>query len=136
MPPGPNQQPPLPGSTPQPGQTPQVPNAAIAAIDQLLRSPRPGGLQGLQNAQAGGLAGGSGIAGVASQADADSIMVYNDHTNYKEWEFIFDFSKWKPPQDPRGSGGGTPVKDMGTQPTAQPTITPQGPGPAGPGPGR
>ena len=33
---------------------------------------------------------GSGIVGFASNADSDSIMVYNDQTNYGDWEFIFD----------------------------------------------
>lgn len=107
-----------------------APNPAIGAIDNLLRSPRPGGLQGLTNAPPGqGPVIGGGIAGVASEADSESIMVYNDHSNYKEWEFIFDFSKWRPPPDPRGGGatGATPVNQMG------PGITPQTQQRTGPG---
>jgi type II secretory pathway pseudopilin PulG len=36
---------------------------------------------------------GGGVAGVASTAEAPSIMVYNERTKYNEWEFIFDLSK-------------------------------------------
>jgi type II secretory pathway pseudopilin PulG len=33
---------------------------------------------------------GAGIAGVASKSGGEGIKVYNDHTKYKEWEFIYD----------------------------------------------
>jgi hypothetical protein len=33
---------------------------------------------------------GGGIAGVASKSEGEGIKVYNDHTKYKEWEFIYD----------------------------------------------
>jgi hypothetical protein len=48
---------------------------------------------------------GNGMAGVASKLDADSIMVCADHTNYKEWEFIYDPSQWKPPAKPNTQVG-------------------------------
>lgn len=43
----------------------------------------------------GGDVMGSQIAGVASKADGDAIRVYNDHSKYKEWEFIYDPAKDK-----------------------------------------
>ena len=44
---------------------------------------------------------GGGIAGFASTAEADSIMIYNDHQNYSEWEFIFDPAKVAPEPEER-----------------------------------
>jgi len=52
---------------------------------------------------------GGGMAGFASKLDADAIMVCGDHTNYAEWEFIFDPSKWRAPADPRKAVIGTPA---------------------------
>lgn len=67
---------------------PGAPNQALQAIQTLLtRTPQQGG------APAGGLAIGGGIAGVASNADMEGIRVYNEKTNYKEWEFLFDARK-------------------------------------------
>jgi hypothetical protein len=42
-----------------------------------------------------------GIAGVASTAEGKGIHVVNDHTKYKEWEFIYDIKK-----DPTVMGAG------------------------------
>ena len=55
----------------------------------------------------------AGIAGFASNADAEGIMVYNDRTNYKEWEFVFDFTKLRNPPNPLSGGIGTPASQMG-----------------------
>jgi uncharacterized membrane protein YgcG len=97
----------------QPGTTTGQPNAAADMIRQILTSPRPGGLQGLQQAAAGGQALGSGMAGVASTSEAESIMIYNDHQAYNEWEFIFDYTKdSKLPADPRQGTVGTPANQM------------------------
>jgi hypothetical protein len=88
-------------------------------IQQILGSPRPGGAPGASiGSPAGGLVIGGGIAGVASKADAEGIMIYADHTNYKEWEFIFDPTKWRPPPNPLASAGanGTPASQMGSMP--------------------
>jgi hypothetical protein len=63
----------------------------------------------------GGTIGG-GIAGVASNDDADSIMVYADHTNYSEWEFIFDPTKWHAPPNPNQGTIGTSAASLGTSP--------------------
>jgi hypothetical protein len=95
----------------QPGlnQNPQAQNAAAAMIQQILTQPRPGGAP-----QAGqmGMIGG-GIAGFASTADDEGIMVYNDRTNYGEWEFIFDPAKMKPLFNPNNGALGTPASQMG-----------------------
>jgi len=104
----------------QPGQS----NAAIGMINQILTSPRPGGLAGIQAANGQPTTIGGGIAGFASTVDADSIMVYNDHTNYSEWEFIFDPTKWVRPPNPNQGAVGTPVNQIGSMPTGGPGGTP------------
>jgi hypothetical protein len=87
---------------------------------------------------------GSGIAGFASTADAEGIMVYNDRTNYGEWEFVFDPSKDNQVFNPTAGGIGTPASQLGTQPgtpanqlgtpagqmpgAQQPFASPMGPG--------
>jgi len=59
-------------------------------IQQILTTPRPGGLAGITGTATGGGIGG-GIAGVASTYEAEGIKVYNDRTKYNEWEFIYDY---------------------------------------------
>jgi len=107
----------------------QGPNQAQQMIQQILTSPRPGGMPGATGPQIGG-----GIAGFASNADADGIMVYNDRTNYKEWEFVFDFSKLRNPPNPLSGGIGTPASQMGNT-GGQPIGTPAAnmPGATSPG---
>jgi type II secretory pathway pseudopilin PulG len=104
---------------PQPGMpvNPQQPSAASGMINNLLTSPRPGGMAGLNNPAQGGTVIGGGLVGVASKADADGIMVYNDRTNYGEWEFIYDITKDRPVTNPLSGSIGTPVGQMGTTPT-------------------
>jgi type II secretory pathway pseudopilin PulG len=91
---------------PQPGTTMgQISPQQL--IGNLLTQPRPGGMPtAVPNANS---TIGGGIAGVASKLDDDSIMTCGDHTNYAEWEFIFDPSKWKGPADPRKALVGTPA---------------------------
>ena len=115
---------------PNPGATTGGPqnNQAIGMINQILTSPRPGGLAGVQQQNAMG--GGQGIAGVASTVDADSIMEYTDHTNYSEWEFIFD-GKWQPPAMPSSGAGGTSVNQMANTSGRSSPGTPIGGGMAG-----
>lgn len=103
--------------TPQNGMniSPQAQAAAASLIQGLLTQPRPGGMAGLPQAgaaQAGMM--GNGIAGVASKAEADSIMVYTDQTNYKEWEFIYDPAKFAAPPNPNTASapGGVPVSQL------------------------
>jgi hypothetical protein len=96
----------------QPGQPGAPSSAATNLINNLLTSPRPGGLGGIpgQNTVIGG-----GIAGIASTEDGDSIMIYNNRTNYAEWEFIFDPAKQHyPPPNPVGGSIGTAASQMGT----------------------
>jgi uncharacterized membrane protein YgcG len=104
----------------QPGgvATPQN-QAASDMINRILTSPRPGGMP--SGAQTGGAALGGGIAGVASNAEGEGIMVYNDHTLYSEWEFIFDPAKQKQIQNPNASGApGTPAQRLGNTPGGTP----------------
>ena len=81
----------------QPGMTATgtpagVPTDAQKMIQTLLTSPRQGGMPGQPAGSVGQTIGG-GIAGVASTADDEGIKIYKDHTNYKEWEFIYDYTK-------------------------------------------
>jgi hypothetical protein len=109
---------------PVPGASPGQNTAAAGLINQMLMGPRPGGLAGLGPAQ-GGVAMAGGMAGVASKMDSDSLMVYNDQTNYKQWEFVYDPTKDRPRQDPRtmlvGNQMGTPSNSApgSTTPSAQ-----------------
>src|SRR5439155_19904202 len=96
-----------PGMTPAAGMGPNTPTDAQKMITDLLTRPRPGGLP-TQAGQAQGQTIGGGIAGVASSADAEGIKVYNERTNYKEWEFIYDFTKDRGPVGAQG-GIGTPA---------------------------
>ena len=122
---------------PQPGYQP-VPtepakNPALQLIRDLLTKPRPGGLSGVQQQQqAPTLAGqimGGGIAGVASTAEGESIMVYNERTKYNEWEFIYDFRKDPLRVGRMGVVGGQPAPTpaatgTGSQGQEQPTPMP------------
>jgi hypothetical protein len=103
----------------QPQQQPNAPPTSAAdMINQLLTSPRPGGLPGFGGAQVAGAAGapvsptaaptaapaaatattnpqtiGGGIAGVASKLEQKGIKLYKDKKKYNEWEFVYDISK-------------------------------------------
>jgi len=103
----------MPPGFPQPGTA--AGSTAQNMIQQILGSPRPGGAPVGTPTVGGGLVVGGGIAGVASKADQEGIMVYNDHTNYKEWEFIFDPAKWRPPPNPLSQAppAGTPASSLG-----------------------
>jgi hypothetical protein len=96
--------------------------AAASIINQILMTPNPRGLAGIQNAQGNMM--GAGIAGVASTAKSDSIMIYNDREKYNEWEFIYDPTKEKPLPNPNG---GAAIPQMGST-----TFAP-GPAPGGAG---
>ena len=124
----------IPGA-PGTGQSTQATAAGI--INNLLTTPRPGGMpSNMPGATIGG-----GIAGVASKYQAEGIMVINQRTKINEWEYIFDASKWRAPPNPVGGAVGTPIQSMGsgnnngpgTTPTNQglgstPNITTGGPG--------
>lgn len=74
----------------------QPTNQALSLINQILSAPRqttgPGGTFGAQRGT-GVATGIGGLAGVASKRDMDGIMVYNEQTNYKKWEFVYDLQK-------------------------------------------
>jgi hypothetical protein len=93
---------------PQPGQLPvnlgaAAPggvappgNQAASMIQTLLTTARqPPSTSGFTTGNTGG------IAGVASTAEGKGIHVVNDHTKYKEWEFVYDIKK-----DPTVMGAG------------------------------
>ena len=84
-------------------------NPALQMINQLLTSPRQGGIQVGQVA-GGPLAGSmpTGIAGVVSKHRGQGIKVLEERTKIHEWEFIYDVRKDKSLQ-----------KGMGTQPGGQ-----------------
>ena len=112
-----------PGANGQPGIniSPQAQAAAANLIQGLLTQPRPGGMQGLPTAQSGIIGG--GIAGIASKAEGDSIMVYADHSDYSEWEFIYDPMKFVAPHNPNtGSGVGTPAQQLGSSAGTAPNV--------------
>src|SRR5262249_46322275 len=89
-------------------------NAVGNLIGNILFNPRPGAGASPGNTSGLGPVIGGGIAGIASTADADAIMVYNDHSNYGEWEFIFDPAKVKKIQNPSGGTIGTPASQVGS----------------------
>jgi hypothetical protein len=124
----------------QPGMpgSPQGQSAAAGLINNLLTQPRPGGLAGLsgQGQQQGQVIGG-GIAGIASKVKGESIMVYGDHSDYSEWEFNWDPTKWAPPPNPNQSTVGTPISQIASPnsgtPGATPNASPFGASPNGAG---
>jgi type II secretory pathway pseudopilin PulG len=91
-----------PAGQPFPGQVPgQVgvagagsppPQSAANLIQNILTTPRQP-----PSSTMGGFTSGNtgGIAGVASTAEGKGIHVINDHSKYKEWEFIYDLKKDK-----------------------------------------
>ena len=113
-------------------------NPAAGILNPILYGPRPGGAPQTNMSPVGG----AGIAGFASKAEADSIMVYNDHSNYSEWEFIYDPQRKPLVFNPLSGAIGTPASQMGGGPPAQggaPGFSPPAPsnspfGPQGGGP--
>jgi hypothetical protein len=65
-------------------------NPALGLIGTLLTSPRQA-----PSTTGAFTGGGTGIAGVASNAEGKGIHVVNDHTKYKEWEFVYDLKNDK-----------------------------------------
>lgn len=93
--------------SPQPGQG--APNQAIQAIRGILSGGRPNQPQ----AAGAGAAIPGGIAGFASKLDMQSIKVYNERSNYKEWEFLFDMKKELEARSKKANPG-TPQMGQGT----------------------
>ncbi len=152
---GQNNVPPLPGQQ-------QPPNGAAGLINQILTTPRPGGINGLPGAPltaasngftvqtptaapAGPQVIGAGLAGVASKREQEGIKTYNKRTKYNEWEFVYDISK-DPAKNPNanaagaaGAGGGSGGQGRGgntapnSSPFGQSPATPPPPPPPPPG---
>jgi hypothetical protein len=104
--------------------------AAANIINQILTTPRPGGLNGIGGTGntgspigqgLGGQTIGGGFAGVASKAEQEGIKSYKDHTSYNEWEFVYDMTK-----DASRTGGGFNPGQQGANPGANPSQ-PNGP---------
>jgi len=123
------------------------PPAGVAnLLNQILTTPRPGGINGLPGGPGGGFgatpsgspstpltngaaptssatampsAVGGGIAGVASKRERKSIKTYNDRKKYNEWEFVLDLSK-QVQQGAASGTGATRVPQSGQTPAAFP----------------
>jgi hypothetical protein len=107
-------------------------SAAAGMINNILTTPRPGGMP---TTMPGATIGG-GIAGVASKYEAEGIMVINQRTKINEWEYIFDATKYRAPPNPVTGTLGTPQQQMGPGgTTTAPGATPTGASPATGGPG-
>lgn len=94
-----------------PGQDASKQPPAIQAIQAII------GSQSSSNSGAGNQAGrsqagtgqaggapsglGAGLVGIATTVEMEGIRRYKDHSNYSEWEFIFD------PKDSKGQGQGS-----------------------------
>jgi hypothetical protein len=124
-----NNQPNLPqgAATPYGQPNPATSGAAANLINGILTNPRPGG-QPAQTGNPGNPVGGpvgqqigGGVAGVASKAEADAIMVYNERTKYNEWEFIFDLTKQRGLMNPN-------MPMLGQNPTAPLAVGTGAPG--------
>jgi hypothetical protein len=98
-----------PGTTATPGGQPGQ-NQALAMINQILTTPRAGGLNATGNQATAGLQIGGGIAGVASTVERTGIMIYNEKEKYNEWEFLYDLTK-----DKTGMGAALGAQQQGTQ---------------------
>jgi hypothetical protein len=113
---------------------PSAQAAAAGLLQNLLTQPRPGGLQGLGAGSAVGTVMGGGIAGVASQAKGQSIMVYGDRTDFSEWEFIYDPTKFQVQNPNTGAGAngpGVPASSLANNSGMSAPGTPIGTGPGG-----
>jgi hypothetical protein len=101
------------GNLVNPGASNQT--QAVQAIQSLIGGQRPApagaGGAGGANGNAGGQGGigapsalGAGLVGVATTVEMEGIRRYNDHSNYSEWEFLFDNKKDTKGQQGQGAG--------------------------------
>jgi hypothetical protein len=99
----------------QPGSTTGTTqsSAAMSLIQNILTTPRPGGMP-TSNAAMQGMQLGPGIAGVASTAEGEGVLIYNEHTNFEEWEFIYDPTKEKRIPNPAAGTVGTSASQSGS----------------------
>ena len=80
-----------PGGFNQPGTQ----TTAASMINNLLTSPRPGGMPaGIGNTTTTGIGGTvmGGLAGVASTFKGRGVIHYNDQDEYNKWEFYYDLA--------------------------------------------
>ena len=105
---------------------------AADVIRNILTSPRPGGLAGLQSnrrAQGQRSAFTGGIAGVATKVEEMGVKVYEGREMYNEWEFVYDYRKDDRFGGAAGVGAGMGVGmagPAGSLPAGQPGMTPSG----------
>ena len=93
-------------------------NQALTLINQILTTPRSGGVAP-GNQPMGGLQIGGGIAGVASTVERTGIKIYNEKEKYNEWEFLYDLTKDKTGMGAAAMGAGI-QQQQGLQPGQQP----------------
>jgi hypothetical protein len=146
-------QPVFPGATSYPAQQASAgaaapSNQALNLINQLLTTPRqppPGIGPATATAANNNQTIGGGIAGVASTFTGPTIKTYLDHSQYQEWEFIFQVQQQGLPGQPGaanplgapGANGANPTGTIGpgTGGIGQPGIGSTGIGQPGIGPG-
>jgi hypothetical protein len=103
-------------------------NQAVQAIQNMLTNPR----QGMGGATGGASASGGptqgGIVGVASKRDMEGIRLYNERSNYKEWEFLYDRKKALEAEGMAGGGQQAQQGQQGTGPNGMQGQQGQGQG--------
>lgn len=106
-------------------------NPAIQLIQRLLTTPtQRGAVTAAAAAAAQQPVQVGGIAGIASKRDSQSIKVYNDRTNYKEWEFLYDVRQDRLAMAAIMRQAAVPAAPGATPDTSIPVM---GPGRGGPG---
>jgi type II secretory pathway pseudopilin PulG len=121
---------PSPGGGAAPAAAPGA-NPAIQLIQRLLTTPtQRGAVTAAAAAAAQQPVQVGGIAGIASKRDAVSIKVYNDRTNYKEWEFLYDVRQDRLAMAALMRQAAAPAAPGATPGTSVPGM---GPGRGGPG---
>jgi hypothetical protein len=125
-----------PGTTATPGGQPAQ-NQALSLINQILTTPRAGGLAGTGAAAPAGMQIGGGIAGVASTVERAGIKIYNEKEKYNEWEFLYDLTKDKTGMGAALGAAGIQQQQnpQAQQPGQQTQQTPFGQSPFGAQPG-
>jgi hypothetical protein len=108
-------------------------NSALNMINQLLTTPRAGGMPGAAGAAAGM---GPGIVGVATKFEGIGIKVYAEREKYQEWEFVFDPKEEKAPnvagnQGQQPGNKNNPLGGSGSGSNNSSPMSPQPSSPAG-----
>ncbi|MCL6545286.1 MAG: hypothetical protein K6T61_08645 [Bryobacteraceae bacterium] len=124
---------PSPGGGAAPAAAPGS-NPAIQLIQRLLTTPtQRGAVTAAAAAAAQQPVQVGGIAGIASKRDSESIKVYNDRTNYKEWEFLYDVRQDRLAMAAIMRQAVTPAAPGATPDTSVPVMGPGGGGRGGRG---